>query len=245
MSNKRLNKLLLDSADAVSYNVESANDYFEEEAINIDKYLARGLKEIKSSKKTKFKKELTKSQSFFMRAVLAAKIVHECHTEWAFGVIKFQKLVYLSEQVCDMKFTSDYRKQAAGPMDHKFIHSIKREFEKQKWFDVKQVGKYNKWVFTPSENILGYEKYYDRYYGNVSDGIQFLIDTFRKRKTDQVELVATIFGCLLEAKKENSIISDKLIIQKVYAWNKSKKKFSEKDIVNGLRWMEENKIYPK
>ena len=140
MSNRKLNKLVLDAAEAISYNVESANDYLHEEGINIDQYVTRGFKELNFTEKTQPKKELSKSQSFFRRAVLAAKIAHEYHNEWAFGAVKFQKLVYLSEQVCNMKFISDYRKQAAGPMDHKFIHSIKREFEKLGYIVLRTAG---------------------------------------------------------------------------------------------------------
>lgn len=189
-------------------------------------------------------KTLNKSQSYFRRAVLAAKIASECHNEITFGVVKLQKLVYLGEEISDMKFAADYRKQAAGPMNHKFIHSIKTEFEKQRWFSVNQVGEYKKWVFTPLENVSGFQKYYDKYYANVHLDIQFLLDTFQKRKTDDVELIATLFSCLKEAKKEMKIITDNLIIHKMYAWNKSKEKFSEEDIKKGLRWMEENEVYP-
>lgn len=189
---------------------------------------------------------LNKSQSYFRRAVLAAKIAHEYHNELAFGVIKFQKLVYLSEQISEMKFTENYRKQAAGPMDHRFIHSIKKEFQKQGWFSVKQEqeGQYQKWVFIPEENVLGYETYYTKYYGEVSDDVQFLIDTFRKWKTDKVELIATLYACWKEAKDEKASINDHLLIQKIYSWHESKKKFSEEEILNSLRWMEENEIYP-
>lgn len=189
-------------------------------------------------------KVLNKSQSYFRRAVLGAKIANECYDEITFGVVKLQKLVYLGEEISEMKFAADYRKQAAGPMNHKFIHSIKTEFEKQRWFSVNQVGEYKKWVFTPLENVTGFQLYYDKYFAKVHLDIQFLINTFQKKKTDEVELIATLFACLKEAKKEKAIVTDKLIIQKVYAWNKSKQKFAEDEIRNSLRWMEENGVYP-
>lgn len=243
MSSKEFNKIILDSADAVSFNEESSNEFLKEEGIDIDSYIIKGLKSITDKKSIK-KTELNKSQSYFRRAVLAAKIAHEYHNELTFGVVKFQKLVYLSEQISQMKFAADYRKQAAGPMNHRFIHSIKKEFEKQGWFSVGQEGQYNKWVFTPGTNVLGYKDYYKNYYSDVNSEIQLLIDTFRKWKTDRVELVATLFACWIEAKEENSIISDHLLIKKVYDWHKAKKKFSEEEISNGIRWMEENGLYP-
>jgi len=246
MSNKTLNKLLLDNAEAVSYNIEAANNYLEENEINIDDYISRGLKEIDSIYKPVQPKELTKSKSFFRRVVLAAKITHECHNEWTFGSVKFQKMVYLCEQVSQMNFSTNYSKQAAGPMDNKFIHSVKPQFEKQGWFSVKKVksGNYEKVQFSPLEGVEGYKKYYTSYYQDVDTEIQYLIDTFRKWKTDDVELVATIYSCWDEINNEKMIFSEQLIIQKVYAWHKKKKKFSENEITKTLDWMREQGIYP-
>lgn len=189
-------------------------------------------------------KTLNPSQSYFRRAILAAKIAHEYHHEWTFGVVKMQKLVYLSEEISEMKFIASYGKHAAGPMDHRFIHSIKKEFEKQGWFSVHREGAQNKWVFTPLENMMNYEMYYEKYYGNIEEDIRFLIESFRKWKTADVELVATIYACWKEAKSENSLISDSLLIQMVYGWHEDKKKFVEREIIQKIRWMEENGIYP-
>lgn len=246
MSKKNLNKILLDSAEAVSYNVESSAVFLAEEGVNFDQYLCKGLEELDLDSNTDKidSNELSKSQSYFRRAVLAAKIADEYHNEWTFGVVKFQKLVYLAEQTSEMKFAADYRKQAAGPMDHKFIHSIKKEFEKQGWFTVHQEGQYRKWVFKPQENVVGYQSYYSKYFSNVNEDIQFLIDSFRKWKTDKVELIATLFACWLEAKEDNALINDALLKQRVYDWHKAKKKFSEKDIIESIRWMEDNGVYP-
>ena len=246
MSTKKINKLLLDTADAVSHNVDSAKAYFKEEGVNIDDYLARGIKAFKEVKKPQIKKELTKSQSFFRRVVLAAKIAHECHDERTFGSVKFQKMVYLCEKVSQMNFSTNYSKQAAGPMDNKFIHSVKPQFEKQGWFSVQKVknGGYEKVQFSPLDGVDGYKKYYSSYYQNVESDIQQLIETFRKWKTNDVELVATIYSCWNEINNSNTIFSEKLIIKKVYAWHKKKKKFSEDDITNMLNWMKEKGIFP-
>lgn len=246
MTKKSLDKILLDSAEAVSYNVGSSTDFLVKEGVEFEQYIAKGFEELnlESLNERKENIELNKSQSYFRRAVLAAKIADEYHNEWTFGVVKFQKLVYLAEQTSEMKFAADYRKQAAGPMNHKFIHSIKKEFEKQGWFTVHQEGQYRKWVFTPQDKLSGYQSYYSNYFSEVNEDIQFLIDSFRKWKTDKVELIATLFACWLEAKEDNSLINDSLLTQRVYAWNKSKKKFSENEILESIRWMEENGVYP-
>lgn len=189
-------------------------------------------------------KTLNRSQSYFRRAVLAAKIAHEYHLERSFGVVKFQKMVYLAEQTSSMNFASNYRKQAAGPMDHKFIHSIKGEFERQRWFTVKKEGEFNKWVFTPSENVSAYESYYLNYFDTEIDNIQFLIDSFRFWKTEKVELVATVYSCWAELIKSNTLINDAILIEKFYSFHKAKSKFTGDEILKAIRWMKENGVYP-
>lgn len=242
MSSKVYNKLILDGADAVSYNVNNAMQFLQDEGIDIDEYVNRGLSELNINSAPKM--QLNKSQSYFRRAVLAAKIAHEYHLERSFGAVKFQKLVYLAEQTSSMNFSSNYSKQAAGPMDHKFIHSIKGEFERQGWFTVNKIGEYNKWVFTPGENVDAYESYYLNYFETEIENIQFLIDSFRSWKSERVELVATIFSCWAEVNKSKFLINDAILIDKFYSFHKAKSKFSEEEITIAIRWMEENGVYP-
>lgn len=242
MSSKVFNKFILDGADAVSYNVDTSTQFLQEEGIDINAYINRGLSEL--NRNTVPKKQLSKSESYFRRAVLAAKVAHEYHLERSFGAVKFQKLVYLAEQTSSMNFASNYSKQAAGPMDNKFIHSIKGEFERQGWFTVNKVGEYNKWVFTPGENVAAYEAYYLNYYKAEIDNIQFLIDSFRSWKSERVELVATVFSCWAEAIESKALINDTILIDRFYAFHKSKSKFTEEEITNAIRWMEENGVYP-
>lgn len=245
MSKKQLNKLILDIADSVSESTESANAFLEEQNIDVSAYVNKGLAELNIKKESKVI-VLTKSQTFFRRVVLGAEIAYKCHNERTFGSVKFQKLLYLCEHASKMNFATNYSKQAAGPFDNKLMHSIRGEFKKQKWFKVESVknGKYTKINFTPLNNVDNYKQYYNKYYGSINDDIQFIINLFQKSYTNDVELVATIFACWDEIIKEKSIFSNALIIQKVYAWSKQKKKFSENQIIKKIDWMREVGITP-
>ncbi|OQX75276.1 MAG: hypothetical protein B6D64_11935 [Bacteroidetes bacterium 4484_276] len=102
-----------------------------------------------------------KKQIYFRRVVLAAEIASKLHNQPTFGHVKFQKLVYLCEQISKMNLHSNYSKQAAGPYDRKFIHSIDSELNRQKWFNIKQetVDGYKKFTYTPSVNLQKAKKY--------------------------------------------------------------------------------------
>lgn len=243
MSKRKLNTLILDAAEANSHDVSSAKAYLEENNVDFQSFLERGIKDLGIKGKSSTK--LTKSQSFFRRLVLAARITEECHAEWAFGSVKFQKMVYLCEEVSNMNFCTNYSKQAAGPFDNRFMHSIKKGFEKQGWFSVqKEKGQYGKTTFTPLDKLDSYRQYYDRYFGQEKESIEYLIQIFKPWKTDDVELVATIYACWSEINVNQEVFSEGLIVERVYAWHSAKRKFHEDQILSSARWMQQEGIYP-
>jgi len=244
MSKRQLNTLILDTADANSYDVSSAKAYLQENNVNFQSFLERGMEELGITDKAPAK--LTKSQSFFRRLVLAARITEECHSEWTFGSVKFQKMVYLCEEVSNMNFCTNYSKQAAGPFDNKFMHSVKKGFEKQGWFAVEKTtnGNYTKTTFSPLHNLDSYRLYYEKYFGEVKGEIEYLIELFKPWKTDEVELIATIFACWREINNDDQPFSESLIVEMVYGWHTKKKKFSKEQIINSTKWMQTEGIFP-
>ena len=146
-----------------------------------------------------------------------------------------------------MELSKRYSKQVAGPMDTKFMHSIDRELKKQKWFDVSIITSngFNRYSYSPGENVSSYKLYFDRYYRENKDRISWILETFKTAKTDQVELVATIYACLEELLDKNVKITSEKLIQHVYEWSKEKKKYNEGRILSAYSWMIENNLYPK
>ncbi len=195
-----------------------------------------------------YDKEIAKKKSiiYFKRAVLAAEIVDNLKDEFTFGRVKFQKLVYLCEHACNMDLQSRYAKFAAGPFDNKFMHSINSEFKKQKWFNVKydKSKGYNKPVYTISENFDKYKIYYSKYFDEQNEDIHNVIELFRKTKTREVELVATIYYCLLEIKENNQLRNRKTLLDNFYKFADSKKQFSEFEVLNSLDWMKKKGVLP-
>src|SRR5262249_48796565 len=157
-----------------------------------------------------------------------AEIVEHLHKEPSFGKVKFQKLVYLCEHVAEMGLTERYDKKAAGPFDNKFMHSIGKEFKKQKWFAIEQIkeNNYIRYKFVPLEKHENYKGYYNSYFGNLDDKIQYIIELFRHLNTDFTELATTVFACYLELKKNNTVINQQALTDLFYNWAESKRRFS-------------------
>jgi hypothetical protein len=183
---------------------------------------------------------------FFKRVVLAAEIVSQLHEEPTFGHVKFQKLVFLCEQAASIKLDHLYQKQAAGPYDRKFMHSIDLQLEKQKWFKVEQEYKsgFNRFKYSPLEHSEKYKQYYSKYYPGSDDKIQWIINEFRTKKTDQVELIATLFASWLEIINGNEIFSEDLLISRFYNWSKEKAKFTITQVNSGIQWMKSQDFIP-
>lgn len=187
-----------------------------------------------------------KSRLYFKRAVLAAEIASQLNNEPTFGRIKFQKLVYLCEHVAKMGLQNRYSKQAAGPFDHKFMHSIEREFKKQNWFKIekKKEGNFNKSKYIPLPGLGSYRKYYLSYFEDELEDINQLINLFRKEKTDKTEIVATLFACYIEIQNDNLPITEQNLLELFYAWSPRKKQYSELTVRNTLSWMEKHDLLP-
>lgn len=234
-------------ADSVSKNELIAETYLKSEGVDIDAFVKKGIKEIKNVSQLKKKDSQSSGNSklFFKRVVLAAKIADELHKEPTFGHVKFQKLVYLSEQICSIDTENRYVKQAAGPYDRKFMHSIDIALKKQNWFEVKkETGKFTRYLYIPLDNIEKYNKYYHSYFSNDSEKIEWLISAFKTSKTNKVELIATLFSCWKELLRSNKEFTEELLIESFYEWSKEKKKFDIKEIQNGIHWMKTTNLVP-
>ncbi len=195
----------------------------------------------------KFEKETSKQrqQTHFKRVVLAAEILYQLHNEPTFGRIKFQKLVYLCEHVAQMNLEHRYAKQAAGPFDNKFMHSINKEVKKLKWFDVQNVTEHNisRSKYIPLENAGKHKSFFETYFHNENDRIQFIIDLFRSKKTDETELAATVFACYLELHQKGQLDRDQLF-KTFYGWSEKKGRFTEVQVIKSFQWLVSNGLIP-
>lgn len=232
--------------------LDSFNELYSDcdyELINFSLDPGKLIKESGTKGKELFAKKSNESNrsSYFKRAVLAAEIATQLYKEPTFGHVKFQKLMFLCENIEGMNIDYSYSKQAAGPYDNKFMHSIDLEMKRQKWFQVKKEksGNFSRCVFVPLENFEGHKQYYKRYFIHKEEKIQWFIDTFRKERTDKVELIATLYGCWLELINKQQIVNNASLLASLYGWSEEKQKYSEETALKAIQWMEDNGVTPE
>jgi len=181
---------------------------------------------------------------YFMRSVLAAEIVDQLHAEPTFGHVKFEKVLFLVEHLCEVDTGSTYHRKAAGPYDNWALRSIDSQMRKQQWFEArKEDGRYR---YVPLDRRGGHRAYFDRYFSNVSDTFGKIVETLRKLDTEQCEIVATLFSAWSDLLREHGTVSDKMIVHEVLNnWHESKQRIPEDRWLNALVWMREKGFVPK
>lgn len=179
---------------------------------------------------------------YHKRTVLAAEIVYKLQNEWTIGHLKLQKLMYLCQEVVKMPIHANFLKQTMGPYDPQLMRSLDKQFKEHKWFEFNKTDDFPK--YKALENAGGHKEWFEKYYSHHSKGIDFLIETFRKTKTRDIELVATIYACWSEILERRESFSNDLITRKVYNWSSHKQQFSKDDISTSIDWMIKEGIHP-
>lgn len=173
---------------------------------------------------------------YFTRRVLAAYLIDRLHREITFGHVKLMKLMYLCEHVAGIETASHYHRDAAGPYDNQMIRSIDSQLKKANWFECK--NEKGKFVYYPLPKKEEYKEWFAKYYNHEQAGIDQLIELFGTKKTEEVEVVAT----LLEAHRHlvsasGQATDDALVHEVLNNWHESKKRIEEIRWRQGLAWM--------
>lgn len=180
---------------------------------------------------------------YFKKIVLAAEIAFQLYEEPTFGHKKFVKVLYLCQEVCKMRLSTNFEKFAAGPLDAKLMHMIDGEFKKQGWFKLVAREKFG-YKYELLDKVEKYKPYYQRYYSKELESIARVIDLFRKSKSDFCEIIATLFYVWKELMSTNTLVNDATLMQGFYEWHPDKKRFQSNQLENAIRWMEEQQIVP-
>ncbi|WP_333810021.1 restriction endonuclease subunit S [Flavobacterium sp.] len=206
--------------------------------------VAEPAEELKSKNKKQAKVISLKPSNvdIYKRTLLAAEIVYQLHDEATLGHLKLQKLLYLCQEINNMSLPMNFLKQAMGPYDNRLMRSLDKQLEEKRWF------KFEKTEFLkykPLGAVGSHQNDYQKYFEADKPKIDYLIATFRKYKSQDIEAVATLYACWKEALENKELINLELILKKFYSWSKEKEKFNPDDLKRHLNWMKNNGIYPR
>ncbi len=91
-----------------------------------------------------------------------------------------------------MQLPTNFLQQAAGPYDPKMARSIDKQLKDKKWFLYQREETLK---YAPLEDAGKHRADFEQYFSQQKEGIHTLINLFRKAKSDQMEIVATLYAC--------------------------------------------------
>lgn len=185
-----------------------------------------------------------KANVHFLRSVLAAEIIDQLHDQPTFGHVKFEKMMFLVEHLCDVDTGSTYHRKAAGPYDNRALRSIDSQLQKQQWFEARKEGE--RFRYIPMAKRGGHRQYFDRHFSRIDETVKSILATFRTARTEQCEIVATLLAAWSDLLRQRGTVSDEVIVHEVLNnWHESKQRITEDRWLKALGWMRDKGFVPK
>ncbi len=179
----------------------------------------------------------------FKRNVLAAEIIKQLYMEPTLGHVKFQKVLFLSERLCQLDIGTNYHRAAAGPHDSKALKSIDEQLSNLCWYEAQEIE--GRFKYLPLAKAGEHEKYFVRYFSDIEEELNRIISILRPLDTERCEMIATLFSAWEDLLGNNVPVNDDNIIHEVTEnWADSKKRIAIKRWSKCLTWMKENHITP-
>lgn len=182
------------------------------------------------------------------RAAVTCNIIKRMQHNQAFGRTFAMKLLYLSQQHIGFETHLEFEREAAGPFDQ-WIYDFEREGVAAGWF-----GRVEK----PLSN--GHTKIEYQVKSAIDEPVAFmsrvgsteqrkeldrLFALFADKKTEDAEIVATLFAVWNDFLLSGVSPTDEQIIQEVREqWHPAKAKFTPEQLKHWLDWMRDNSIVP-
>ena len=189
----------------------------------------------------KRQKDTISRVDYYKRTLLASEIVSQLQKDLSLGHVKLQKLIYLCQESAGMKLPTNFLQQAAGPYDPQMARSIDKQLKLKKWYEYKPGAMLKYW---PLERAGEHRKDFEKYFQSELPKIQWIIDLFRVAKSDQIEIVATLYAVWKQMLSENSGFSDDILVKRFYEWSEEKSKFPQEKIQKAITWMKQEGIVP-
>lgn len=200
------------------------------------------LKVQQAAEETKVVSIVKRGSDDWQRKVLAGHIIYSFQKGGYVGRTKLQKMLYLCEQHAELDYETQYVKEAAGPLDSKFLYAFLTEGKQKNWIEETPVG--HGYKYEPADAISELTKEYPKYFRPISEKIKFIIKLLKDKDTDTAELIATIYAVWNNYIIQKKELTDQLLSDEVYQWDDSKSKFSERLIASTWQWMIEEKLLP-
>jgi type I restriction enzyme, S subunit len=182
------------------------------------------------------------------RAAITCNIIKRMQHNQAFGRTFAMKLLYLSQQHIGLETHLQFEREAAGPFD-KWIYDFERDGIAAGWFVKEEMQLSNGYtkIEYQVKSAIDEPLALMNSVGNTEQRkeLERLFALFADKKTEEAEIVATLFASWNDFLFVGVSPTDDQIIQEVREnWHPAKAKFSPEQLMQWLGWLRDNKIIP-
>jgi len=181
------------------------------------------------------------------RAAVSGYVVSRLAPKRNFGRTAHMKYLFLAEARLGLILGGRYMREAAGPLDTG-IYELEKQAEAAGWYthSVETLTSGNEKVsYKPGKVLDAIVEEGIAVLGPARAEMDRLIDLMGGLKTEQVEIIATLFAAWNDALLDGQTPDDDWMIKEVREhWHISKQRFTPGDLHKWLRWMRQNDVVP-
>jgi type I restriction enzyme S subunit len=181
------------------------------------------------------------------RAAVSGYVVSRLASKRNFGRTAHMKYLFLAEARLGMQLGGHYMREAAGPLDTG-IYELEKQAQAAGWYthSVETLASGNEKVsYKPGKVLDAIVEEGIAVLGPARAEMDRLIDLMGGLKTEQVEIIATLFAAWNDAVLDGHAPDDDWIIKEVREhWHVSKQRFAPADLHTWLGWMRQHDVVP-
>lgn len=181
------------------------------------------------------------------RAAVSGYVISRLASRRNFGRTAHMKHIYLAESRLGLKLGGRYMREAAGPLDTS-IYELEEQAKAAGWYthrvETLPSGK-EKVSYVPGKALKALAEEGVAVLGPSRAEMDRLIDLMGDLKTEQVEIIATLFAAWNDAVLDGHTPDDDWIVREVREhWHASKQRFAPAELHKWLGWMRQNDMIP-
>ncbi|OUR95723.1 hypothetical protein A9Q84_14575 [Halobacteriovorax marinus] len=178
-------------------------------------------------------------------------ILNELQGDLTLGLTKFQKVYYMIDSILDEELDTSYTRDAAGPVNYKFLYDKTNSFiklgEKVRAFSA--VKNDNQTIFSNVKCLPHYETISKNLIRGHEQEVYGILRLFKNMNLEKAEVIATLYAIWNDFLIRKVEFDDNSILHEFYNnWHKEKNiKFDKKKIFvkRTLKYMKDNDLIPR
>lgn len=183
------------------------------------------------------------------RAAIGCYAIHKMSDKPYFGRTAAMKVIYMAEVDVGMRLQFQFEREAAGPLDP-WIYRFEEEGEREGWFKVVESTSANgktKVQYQPGRSLAEQAAQAERLLtSDQRKELDRLLALLSDKKTEEVEIVATLFAAWNDFLIDGHAPTDDEIVTEVREhWHEKKERFTPSQLRQWLGWLRQNNLVPR